>query len=239
MTPSRTDSVDQLPGHGSLLRLVPAAIAPRDAERDRIVIVGGGVGAAPRAPPRARTLGDRADVLVVSKDNHLVFTPMLPEVAAPTISPVNVVVPGRQLSRRTRWVAADVTGVDPRAKGLRYVLPDGREESTRFAHLVLACGMGVNLDTVPGLAAHALPLKSVGDGELGRLRRQHLAQGDIVYGPGDPARFLYLIEHGTATVRRAGIERGGGRDLGGMTACARSCRTRPRRSPCGSTRYTR
>jgi hypothetical protein len=42
MTPLRTDSVDQLPGHGSLLQLVPAPVAPRDAERDRIVIVGGG-----------------------------------------------------------------------------------------------------------------------------------------------------------------------------------------------------
>src|SRR4249920_2738564 len=106
MTPSRTDSVDQRPGHGSLLPLVPAPIAPRDAERDRIVIVGGGFAGATLAQQLERTLGDRADVLVVSKDNHLVFTPMLPEVAARTISPVNVVVPGRQVSRRTRWVAA-------------------------------------------------------------------------------------------------------------------------------------
>jgi NADH:quinone reductase (non-electrogenic) len=46
----------------------------------------------------------------------------------------------------------------------------------------------------------------IGGGELGRLRRQHFAQGDTVYRPGDPARFLYLIERGTATVRRAGID---------------------------------
>lgn len=142
---------------------MPAPIAPLDAERDRIVIVGGSFAGATLARELERTLGDRADVLVVSKDNHLVFTPMLPEVAARTISPVNVVVPGRQVSRRTRWVAADVTGVDPQAKAVRYVRPDGREESMRFAHLVLACGMGVNLDTIPGLAAHALPLRSVTD----------------------------------------------------------------------------
>jgi NADH dehydrogenase len=46
----------------------------------------------------------------------------------------------------------------------------------------------------------------IGDADLGRLRRQHYAEGDTVYRPGDPARFLYLIERGTATVRRAGID---------------------------------
>jgi NADH:ubiquinone reductase (H+-translocating) len=130
---------------------------------DPVVIVGGGFAGATLAQQLEKTIGDRAEVVVVSKDNHLVFTPMLPEVAGRTISPVNVVVPGRQVSQRTRWVAADVTSVDARAKTLRYLRSDGREETTRFSHLVLACGMGVNLDMVPGLAAHALPLKSVTD----------------------------------------------------------------------------
>jgi NADH dehydrogenase len=134
-----------------------------DTDRDRIVIVGGGFAGATLAQQLERTLGDRVDVLVLSRDNHLVFTPMLPEVAARTISPVHVVVAGRQMARRTQWVAGEVTGVDAGARTVQYVQPDGREDSTPFSHLVLACGLGVNLRAVPGLAAHALPLKSVTD----------------------------------------------------------------------------
>lgn len=67
------------------------------------------------------------------------------------------------MTRRTQWVAAEVTGVDTQARTLQYRLADGREQTMPFSHLVLACGMGVNLHVIPGLAAHALPLESITD----------------------------------------------------------------------------
>ena len=134
-----------------------------DADGERVVIVGGGFAGVTLAQQLERALDDEVEILVVSKDNHLVFTPMLPEVAARTISPLHVVVPGRETTRRTQWVAAEVTGIDSQARTVEYELADGRAHTTRFSHLVLACGLGVNLAAVPGLAAHGLPIKSISD----------------------------------------------------------------------------
>jgi NADH dehydrogenase len=133
------------------------------ASRERIVIVGGGFAGATLAQALDKAFGEQVEVMVVSKDNHLVFTPMLPEVAARTISPLHVVVAGRETTRHTRWVAADVTGLDTEAGMVQYRLADGREHSVAFSHLVLACGQAANAHAIPGLAAHALPLKSVTD----------------------------------------------------------------------------
>lgn len=54
-------------------------MATSGTDRDRIVIVGGGFAGATLAQQLERGLGDRIQIMVVSKDNHLVFTPMLPE----------------------------------------------------------------------------------------------------------------------------------------------------------------
>jgi NADH dehydrogenase len=93
----------------------------------------------------------------------MVFTPMLPEVAARTISPLHVVVAGRQMTKRTRWIAASTTGIDLERRLVHFELSYGGVTSLPFGDLVLACGMDVNLSEIPGMAAHALPLKSIQD----------------------------------------------------------------------------
>ena len=64
----------------------PSGAARPDApvRRRRVVILGGGFGGTYAARQLARTLGRREDVEVVliSRENYLLFTPMLHEVAA-------------------------------------------------------------------------------------------------------------------------------------------------------------
>lgn len=130
---------------------------------ERIVIVGGGFAGVTLAQRLERSLPAQTEIIVLGADNHLVFSPMLPEVVGRTISPLHVVVPGRQLTRRTRWLEARVSRVDRENNEAHYVLRDGTTASIRYTHLVLACGAAADLEEIPGLASRGYPLKTVID----------------------------------------------------------------------------
>jgi NADH dehydrogenase len=65
--------------------------------------------------------------------------------------------------RRTTWLTAQVTGIDLQNNLVSYVGAGGESASLTYDHLVLACGSVVNMNLVPGLAAYAYPLKTLGD----------------------------------------------------------------------------
>jgi NADH:ubiquinone reductase (H+-translocating) len=130
---------------------------------DRIVIVGGGFAGVTLAQRLERSLPAQTEIIVLSADNHLVFTPMLPEVVGRTISPLHVVVAGRQLTRRTKWLEARVSRIDREKNEAHYVRRDGTAALMRYTHLVLACGAAANLDEIPGLASRGYALKTVMD----------------------------------------------------------------------------
>jgi NADH:quinone reductase (non-electrogenic) len=99
----------------------------------------------------------------VTKENHFVFTPMLAEAVGRSISPDHVVIVGRQMVRRTIWLTAQVTDIDLQSNLVSYVGAGGESAALTYDHLVLACGSVVNMNMVPGLAAYAYPLKTLGD----------------------------------------------------------------------------
>jgi len=96
---------------------------------ERIVIVGGGFAGVTLAQRLERLLPPQMEVVVLSAVNHLVFTPMLPEVVGRTVSPLHVVVAGRQLSRRTKWLEARVSRIDRENNEAHFVRRDGTPAS--------------------------------------------------------------------------------------------------------------
>jgi len=130
---------------------------------ERIVIVGGGFAGVTLAQRLERLLPEQTEIIVLGADNHLVFTPMLPEVVGRTISPLHVVVAGRQLTRRTKWLEARVSRIDRDKGEAHYLRRDGTTASMRYTHLVLACGAPANLAEIPGLASRGYALKTVID----------------------------------------------------------------------------
>jgi NADH:ubiquinone reductase (H+-translocating) len=133
-------------------------------EDSRVVIVGAGFAGVTLAQELSRRVAPNVEVVVISTENHMVFTPMLAEVAGRSLSAFDVVMSGRQIARGAAWLTATVTGVDVKENEVEYTRPDGQRATLSYAHLVLACGSGVNLDEVPGMAAHAHTLRTVGDG---------------------------------------------------------------------------
>ena len=136
----------------------------KETDSLRIVIVGGGFAGVTLAEDLNRYVARDVEVVVISSENHMVFTPMLAEVAGRSLSGLDVVVSGRQVAPRATWLTATVTGVDLKKNEVEYTRPDGKIATLSYAHLVLACGSEINLNVVPGMAAHGYTLRTVGDG---------------------------------------------------------------------------
>src|ERR1700757_3973277 len=133
-------------------------------EAARIIIVGSGFAGVTLADHLNRGFARDVEVVVISSENHMVFTPMLAEVAGRSLSFLDVVLPGRQIALRATWLTATVSSVDFKKNEVEYTRPDGTTARLSYAHLVLACGSDVNLAVVPGMEAHAYTLRTVSDG---------------------------------------------------------------------------
>ncbi len=126
----------------------------------RLLIVGGGFAGATLTRALERRL-PQADITLLSQENYITYSPLLPEVVGASILPSHVVAPLRQMVRHARVRTVRVTRIDLAAKQVHY---GGKECGVfDYDHLVLAYGTQANLELTPGMARHALPLKTVGD----------------------------------------------------------------------------
>ncbi|MBK1621474.1 hypothetical protein CKO42_24295 [Lamprobacter modestohalophilus] len=129
--------------------------------RPRIVIIGGGFAGATAAKALERHLRS-AEIHLLSAENHLTYNPLLPEVVGASVLPGHVVAPLRQMVRRAKVHQVEVTGIDTEARCVHF-RNSSEGGHLDYDHLVLACGSRANLQMIPGMAEHTLPLKTVGD----------------------------------------------------------------------------
>src|SRR5260370_29585490 len=109
----------------------------------KIVIAGGGFAGLYAAMHFDKKLARRSDVEVtlIARENFILFTPMLHEVAAGDLAPGDIVNPVRRILRHVNFVEADVRDVDLNARTIRCV--HGIENDAfelQFDHLLLALG---------------------------------------------------------------------------------------------------
>jgi NADH dehydrogenase len=164
------------------------------SEPRNIVVVGGGFAGTTLARRLERSLPKDHRVVLVSEESYTTFNPMLAEVVGAAVFPEHVVAPIRQMLRpASRFIMGRVTGVDFGSRTLVANTLAGRTEIA-FEHLVLAFGTRANLDLVPGLAEHALPLKLVGDAMFIRNRvLQRIARMELERDPGERRRLGHFI----------------------------------------------
>jgi NADH dehydrogenase len=130
----------------------------------RVVIVGGGFAAVACAKAlRAACPPGECEVVVFNPENHMVFHPLLAEVAGASLHPDVVAAPLRQMLPGVRCRTERVNDVDLVARTVSYTGHDGHEWSMAYDHVVIACGRPVNMAMIPGMVDHALPLKTAGD----------------------------------------------------------------------------
>ncbi|MFQ6017834.1 MAG: NAD(P)/FAD-dependent oxidoreductase [Kiloniellaceae bacterium] len=133
-----------------------------------LVILGGGFAGTTLARRLESRLPDNWDMTLLSQENCITYQPLLAEVVGASMLPGHVVAPIRQMLKPARFSMATVTEIDFDRRELRYLGED--VGVLHYDQLVLACGMTINLDVLPGMAEHALPLKTAGDGLFLRNR---------------------------------------------------------------------
>lgn len=132
--------------------------------KPRILILGGGFAGMFSARELTRTLGKDAEIELISEVNFFTFQPLLPEVAAGSISVRDAVSPLRRLLPGVRVRQAQIYEIDVERKVV--VIFQGlqrRYTEVPYDHLVLTLGQVTDLSRVPGLAAHALTMKTLSD----------------------------------------------------------------------------
>ena len=160
----------------------------------RVVIVGGGFGGVTLAQHLERRLPSEIEIVLISSENHMVFTPLLAEVVGRLISPLHVVFAGRQMVRRTTWLTAQVTDIELQSHLVRCVGAGDERVSLTYDHLVLACGSAVNMGLLPGLAAYAYPAKTLGDAiYLGNDLIARLEEAAVETDPARRKRLLNVV----------------------------------------------
>jgi NADH dehydrogenase len=131
-------------------------VTERTAQGGTLVVGGGFAGGYV-----ARLLGKRG-ATIVSPENYMLYTPMLPEAASGSLEPRHVVVPLRMMCPHAELLLGRVTALDLE-QGRVHVATDEDEFGVRYDELVIALGSVSRTLPIPGLAEHGLGFKSLAD----------------------------------------------------------------------------
>ncbi len=131
-------------------------MAERKARGGTLVLGGGFAGG------YVARLLKRNGATVVSRENFMLYTPMLPEAASGTLEPRHVVVPLRMMCPHAELVLGKVVGVDLEQQNARVETDEGLVR-IEYRNLVVALGAVARVLPIPGLADHALGFKDLAD----------------------------------------------------------------------------
>jgi NADH:quinone reductase (non-electrogenic) len=154
-----------------------------------------------------KTLARREDVEVtlISRENFILFTPMLHEVASGDLYPGDIVNPVRRILRNVKFVQAEVQAIDLSARRVRCI--GGVAQIAiefEFDHLLLTLGSETNFFNLPGLSEWAVTMKSLSDAAM--LRNRVLALLEEANLQSDSAARRRLLTFVTAGGGFAGAE---------------------------------
>jgi NADH:quinone reductase (non-electrogenic) len=157
----------------------------REARGGTLVLGGGFAGSYV-----ARLLKSRG-ATVVSHENFMLYTPLLPEAASGTLEPRHVVVPLREMCPHAELVLGDVRALD---RERRVVTVDSLagELEIGYDRLVVALGATTRTFPIPGLMEHGMGFKDLADAIA--LRNRVLMQLERAsIHPDDPSELGFVF----------------------------------------------
>lgn len=160
-----------------------AATMPVDPPR--VVVAGAGFAGVSAARELARRYRGDIEIVLVAPRNHMLFQPLLPEVASGAVEPRHAVAPLRRAVPGARFLMGKVTGLDP-ARGVATIQPPaGQQYEMAYTHAVAALGSAPRALPIPGLDEHAVAFSRVA--EALHLRNAVLSRLEIAESTADPA----------------------------------------------------
>lgn len=139
--------------------------ATQQRAQERVMILGGGFGgvyAALEVQKYARSHPD-VELTLVARENFFLFTPMLPQAATSSVDVGHIVVNLRRIVPRARVLEAEIRSVDLNARTVTIVHAGGSEHVLQWDYLLLAVGGEQNFFGLPGVAKHALTIRTLAD----------------------------------------------------------------------------
>ena len=176
-------------------------------KKTKIIIAGGGFAGLYAAKYLDKKLARRPDIEVtlISRENFILFTPMLHEVAAGDLSPSDIVNPLRRILRHVNVVQADIQAIDLTTKKIRCLAGvRDMELEFEFDHLLLTMGSETNFFDMQGVRDWAVTMKSLSDTTL--LRNRMVALLEEASLQKDEATRRELLTFVTAGGGFAGVE---------------------------------
>jgi NADH dehydrogenase len=141
--------------------------------KKKIVILGGGFAGVECARQLESHFGNdsQIELVLVSEDNFLLFTPMLPQVASGMIETRHIVMPIRAICHKTKFYEGRVKNVDPFGKlVILWGTGEKRGISIHYDYLVVALGSETNFFGMADVEKNAYTMKTLNDAVMLRNR---------------------------------------------------------------------
>ena len=130
----------------------------------RVVIVGGGFAAVQFAKTlRSKLRPSECEILLFNRENHMVFHPLLADVAGASINADAAATPLRQMLPGVGCRTERVQRIDLSSSEIEFDDGSSVLQRLHYDHVVIACGAESNLGIIPGMTEHAFAFKVMSD----------------------------------------------------------------------------
>ena len=141
--------------------------------KKKVVILGGGFAGVECARQLESSFKNNSEVeiIMISEDNFLLFTPMLPQVASGIIETRHIVMPIRAICKKTKFYEGRIKNVDPFGKLVTlWGTGEKRGVSIYYDYLVVALGSETNFFGMADVEKNAYTMKTLNDAVVLRNR---------------------------------------------------------------------
>jgi NADH dehydrogenase len=189
---------------GNAIYIAPA-IGSKKLKPIRVVIVGGGFAAVQFAKTlRSKLRASKCEILVFSRENHMVFHPLLADVAGASINADAAATPLRQMLPDVGCRTERVQRIDLPSSEIEFDDGTGVVRRLHYDHVVVACGAESNLGIIPGMAEHAFAFKVMRDAI--DLRQHIVRQLEQAEAESDPDRWRWHLSFIVVGAGFSGVE---------------------------------
>ena len=148
------------------------------------------------------------EITLVSEDNFLLFTPMLPQVASGTIETRHVITPIRSMIKKSKFFDAKIKNIDPYGKTVTlYGTAENRGVQLHYDFLVVALGSQTNFFGMKDVEENSYTMKTLNDAVA--LRNRVIDMLEQAENENDPILRKSLLRFVVVGGGFAGVETAG------------------------------
>ncbi|MGJ6962506.1 NAD(P)/FAD-dependent oxidoreductase [Streptosporangium sp. G11] len=165
------------------------------AQRQRVVVIGGGFAGFTAVRTLSRIAKGAIEIVLINPTDYFLYLPLLPEVAAGILDPRKVAVPLAGDYPGVRHLLATADTVDIEARRVKCTDAEGNHRELGYDRLVITVGSVNKLLPVPGVAEYALGFRSIAEALY--LRDHLIRQVELADASDDPeerkARCTFVV----------------------------------------------